>query len=62
MAHFYFKELGIVKYSRDELFGIMDVIGKRTIFTTSFAYKKKWSRNWGILQIFDLNDFLQGAE
>ena len=28
MAHFYFKELGIVKYSRDELYGIMDVIGK----------------------------------
>lgn len=28
MVHFYFKELGVVKYSRDELFGILDVIGK----------------------------------
>ena len=28
MVHFYFKELGVVKYSRDELYGAMDVIGK----------------------------------
>ena len=28
MVHFYFKELGVVKYSRDELYGIMDVIGE----------------------------------
>lgn len=28
VVHIYFKELGIVKYSRDELYGIMDVIGK----------------------------------
>lgn len=27
-VHIYFKELGIVKYSRDELYSIMDVIGK----------------------------------
>ena len=27
MVHIYFKELGIVKYSRDELYGTMDVIG-----------------------------------
>ena len=27
MVHFYFKELGVVKYTRDELYGIMDVIG-----------------------------------
>ena len=27
VVHFYFKELGLVKYSRDELYGIMDVIG-----------------------------------
>jgi amiloride-sensitive sodium channel len=26
LVHIYFKELGIVKYSRDELYGIMDVI------------------------------------
>ena len=25
--HIYFKELGVVQYSRDELYGIMDVIG-----------------------------------
>ena len=28
LTHIYFKELGIVHYSRDELYGIMDVIGK----------------------------------
>ena len=27
MVHFYFKDLGIVKYSRDELYGWNDVIG-----------------------------------
>ena len=27
MVHFYFKELGIIKYSRDELYGITDLIG-----------------------------------
>ena len=27
LIHIYFKELGVVKYSRDELFGIIDVIG-----------------------------------
>lgn len=28
VAHMFFKDHGIVKYSRDELYGIMDVIGK----------------------------------
>jgi hypothetical protein len=28
VIHFHFKELGIVKYSRDQLFGVMDIIGK----------------------------------
>ena len=28
LVHIYFKELGIVKYSREELYSIMDVIGK----------------------------------
>ena len=28
LVHIYFKELGIVKYSRDELFSIIDVIGR----------------------------------
>lgn len=28
LVHIYFKELGVVKYSRDELYGIMDVIGR----------------------------------
>ena len=28
VVHFYFKEPGIVKYSREELYGTMDVIGK----------------------------------
>ena len=27
LVHIYFKELGIVKYRRDELYNIMDVIG-----------------------------------
>ena len=27
IVYIYFKELGIIKYSKDELFGIMDVIG-----------------------------------
>ena len=27
LVHIYFKELGIIKYSRNELYGIMDVIG-----------------------------------
>jgi hypothetical protein len=31
LVHVYFKELGIVKYQRDELYGIMDVIGTTTI-------------------------------
>ena len=28
LVHIYFKELGIIKYSREELYSIMDVIGK----------------------------------
>ena len=28
LMHIYFKELGVVKYQRDELYGAMDVIGK----------------------------------
>ena len=28
VVHIYFKELGVVKYSRDELFGLIDVIGE----------------------------------
>ena len=28
MMHIYFKELGVVKYQRDELYGAMDVIGE----------------------------------
>ena len=31
--HIYFKELGVVKYQRDELYGAMDVIGKSRFFT-----------------------------
>ena len=27
LVHIYFKELGVVKYSRDELFGLIDVVG-----------------------------------
>ena len=27
IVHIYFKELGIIKYSKDEIYGIMDVIG-----------------------------------
>ena len=29
LMHIYFKELGVVKYSRDELYGAMDVIGEK---------------------------------
>ena len=28
IVHIFFKELGIVKYKKDELYGILDVIGK----------------------------------
>ena len=27
VAHFYFKDMGCIKYDRDKLFGTMDVIG-----------------------------------
>ena len=30
VVHIYFKELGVVKYSRDELFGLIDVIGAQS--------------------------------
>ena len=35
LVHIYFKELGVVKYERDERYGIMDVIGN---FTKSHIY------------------------
>ncbi len=28
LVHFYFKELGVVNYSRDELYGTMDLVGR----------------------------------
>ena len=28
VVHFYFKETGVVLYNRDELYGIMDLVGK----------------------------------
>ena len=28
LVHIYFKELGVVKYSKDQLYGALDVIGK----------------------------------
>ena len=31
LMHIYFKELGVVKYQRDELYGAMDVIGESRI-------------------------------
>ena len=34
LMHIYFKELGVVKYQRDELYGIMDVIGKNGAWGT----------------------------
>ena len=34
VAHFYFKDMGCIKYDRDELFGTMDVIG--TVLNTVF--------------------------
>ena len=37
MVHFYFKDLGIVKYSRDELYGWNDVIG--TLITYISQYR-----------------------
>ena len=33
VIHIYFKELGIILYSRDEIYGIMDVIGNINILT-----------------------------
>ena len=32
LVHIYFKELGIIKYTKDELYGAMDVIGRRRLF------------------------------
>ena len=32
LMHIYFKELGVVLYQRDELYGAMDVIGKSKSF------------------------------
>ena len=37
LVHIYFKELGIVQYSRDQLYSIMDVIG------TVSLLEHKWS-------------------
>ena len=31
LVHIYFKDLGIVKYSREENFGLMDLIGKKKV-------------------------------
>ena len=36
LMHIYFKELGVVKYSRDELYGAMDVIGKNNTKSVSW--------------------------
>ena len=32
VVHFYFKETGVVLYNRDELYGIMDLVGKILFF------------------------------
>ena len=32
VVHIYFKELGIVKYSKDQLYGALDVIGEEFFF------------------------------
>ena len=32
VVHIYFKELGIVKYSKDQLYGALDVIGEELFF------------------------------
>ena len=32
IVHIYFKELGIVKYSKDQLYGALDVIGETLLF------------------------------
>ena len=42
VVHFYFKERGIVQYSREQLYSIMDVIGKNfetPLFFLSKLYK-----------------------
>lgn len=31
LVHIYFKELGIIRYLKDELYGILDVIGRHTV-------------------------------
>ena len=36
VAHFYFKEPGIVQYSREELFGVMDLVGNYSFTRGSF--------------------------
>ena len=36
LMHIYFKELGVVKYQRDELYGAMDVIGKSRFCRLNF--------------------------
>ena len=32
IVHIYFKEMGIVKYSKDQLYGALDVIGEEFLF------------------------------
>ena len=38
VVHFYFKETGVVLYNRDELYGIMDLIGKLIIYEPCSLY------------------------
>ena len=35
LVHIYYKQLGMVKYNRDELYGIMDVIGEGIFYFMS---------------------------
>ena len=39
VVHIYFKELGVVKYSRDELFGLIDVIGEEEDIVVKISWR-----------------------
>ena len=44
LMHIYFKELGVVKYQRDELYGAMDVIGESRFCNSVLC--SEWSDNY----------------
>ena len=44
LVHIYFKELGIVKYQKDQLYGPLDVIGKDSFLCSKSIFF--WATNY----------------